>query len=155
MSVPTFIGAHWYNRPQTLGECAAQLVSFLQELQRHHPPAYGRWFEQANSKAKALAKPLPSDYAAVIKSFRPKASESSYPATSFSLALWNGALADAEGIVLRVALGSSEKELYPNYCLLEMYDNKECQAFYTSGYNVKALENLFSQFWQPEKLFLE
>lgn len=155
MAAPTFIGVHWYNRPQTLGQCSFQLHSFLQKLQQHNAQVYGHWFEQANSKAKALTKPLVGDYTAVMKAFGTKARESDYPATSFGLSLWNGALNDEEGIVLRVSLGSSEKKLYPNSCTLDLYQNQDCQAFYTNSHHVQELEKLFSSFWQPEKLILQ
>jgi hypothetical protein len=155
MAAPTCIAAHWYNRPQTLGQCAAQLLSFLQELQQHNTHVYSHWFEQATSKARALKKPLSRDYAAVLKAFGAKASESSYPATAFSLGLWNRTRNEAAGIVLRVSLGSSERVLYPNSCLLEWYDNKECQAFYTTSHHVRELEKLFANFWHPERLILQ
>ena len=154
MAAPTFIAAHWYNRPQTLGQCADQLLAFLQELQQHNEQLYGRWFEQAGSKARALTKPLPREYAAILKSFGTRASEGSYPATSFSVGLWNGARDEGEAIGLRVSLGSSEQALYPNLCLLELYENTACQEFYAQQDNVQALQQLFMRFWQPEKLIL-
>jgi hypothetical protein len=154
MAALAFIAAHWYHRPQTLGQCAEQLCAFLDELQQHNGQLYGRWFAQAGSKTRALAKPLPREYAAILKSFGTSASEGSYPATSFSVALWNGARDDGEGIVLRVSLGSSEQALYPNTCLLELYDNTACRAFYAHQDNVQALEQLFLRFWQPKKLIL-
>jgi hypothetical protein len=154
MAAPSFIAAHWYNRPQTLGQCADQLLAFLEELMQHNEQLYGHWFEQAGSKARALAKPLSREHGAILKSFGTSASEGSYPATSFSVSLWNGAREEGEGIVLRVSLGSSEPTLYPNLCLLELYENTACQAFYAQQGNVQALEQLFMRFWQPEKLIL-
>ncbi|MBG8552559.1 Imm52 family immunity protein [Hymenobacter guriensis] len=155
MAAPTFIAAHWYNRPQTLGQCADQLRAFLQALRQHNEQLYGSWFEQAGSKARALAKPLPQEYAAILKSFGTKANEGSYPATSFSVSLWNGARKNEEGIVLRVSLGSCEQKLYPNVCLLELYQNTACRAFYANPDNVQAIKQLFLRFWQPEKLILD
>jgi hypothetical protein len=90
-----------------------------------------------------------------MKAFGTKARESDYPAPSLGLSLWNGALNDEEGIVLRVSLGSSEKKLYPNSCTLDLYQNKDCQTFYANSHHVQELEKLFSIFWQPEKLILQ
>lgn len=154
MPSPTFIGAYWYNRPQTLGQCTSQLLSFLQKLQQHNAHAYGHWFEQATSRAKALAKPLPNDYAAVLNAFGTKAGADSYPETTFGLGLWNGARKNAEGIVLRVALGGREQSLYANTCTLDLHQNKACQAFYADKQHVLALEDLFASFWQPARIML-
>jgi hypothetical protein len=155
MATPTFIGAYWYSRPQTLGQCTSQLLAFLQKLQQHNALVYSHWFEQANTKAKALTKPLGQDYAGVLNAFGTKTGEQSYPETTFGLGLWNGARRDAEGIVLRVSLGGSEPSLYSNYCLLDLQQNKECQVFYANKQNVEAFENLFFDFWQPEKIILQ
>jgi hypothetical protein len=90
-----------------------------------------------------------------MKAFGTKARENDYPITSFGLSLWNGALHDEEGIVLRVGLGRGEKKLYSNRCTLDLGQNKDCQAFYTNSHHLQELENLFSSFWQPEKLILQ
>jgi len=145
----THIGAHWYNRPQTLLQCASDITLFLQLLNQHNSELYNSWFEQAWSKKAALAKPINADTNSIKALLSKKKDGSALPETTFSVSFWNGATDDSDAVLIMFALGSAEPKYWTNNCNLTIPETLPFRKFYSFDKNKVSLINLFTDFWRP------
>ena len=101
-------GAYWRPREESCESCGARTHLILSTMASH--PALAQFFEQATSKEKSLAKPLPLDPAGLSAWLKHRKEDRKGPKYAidaelgWSQAAWNGEDGDRSS-VLRVACG--------------------------------------------------
>ena len=141
---------NWYNRPITKATAAKQFLEFLILLRNHNPDLFPRYCEGASSKKKALEREISLDQDSVMKLFGKKEKPDDYPEYAFDAGLWNGEIQEENEASVRVALGSAEKKLWANACIVRFPYGGPQSEYYQNPENLQVLLDLMIAHWTPE-----
>ena len=109
-----YAGIYWPGRKEPAEECARRAEIFFRGLSRCDP-LYENWFEQANSRKKALQLQFEPTYETFLRFFGRRAYKEGKDGFSFSA--WTGHEEDGRGGMFMLRCGSAA-EVVPNSCLL-------------------------------------
>lgn len=144
------IGAHWYNRRQTLKECTDKLLSFLIKLKDHNPPLFENYYKTGYSKKEAQSEIVELEYVHIKKTISKKAQDDDFPKISYIFQVWNGKDNDLEAASVSGSLGSSELESFTNNCVINLPYEGEQYLFYQVPANRHKLFHLLKNHWNPQ-----
>lgn len=114
MSETYYAGAYWSCRKDSAEECARRAESFFHLLSRRDS-IYAQWFEQADSRKKALQLPFEPTYDTFMRFFGRRTYREGKDGFSFSA--WTGHKEDGHGGMVMLRCGSAA-EFVSNSCLL-------------------------------------
>lgn len=139
-----YAGAYWLGRHEAAEACAQRAALFFRLLARCDP-SFARWYEQAGSRAEALALPIEPNEATLLKLLAQKAQG---PMGGFSLGSWNG---EHRGSSSRLSLAcGSPSRRTPNSCVLKPPAEGDVAARVLSASGAVQVLRAMVQAWDPE-----
>ncbi|WNG50440.1 hypothetical protein F0U60_44660 [Archangium minus] len=109
-----YAGVYWPGRKESAEECARRAETFF-NLLSHCDPIYARWFEQADSRKKALQLQFEPSHETFLRFFRRR--KYNEGAFGFSFGAWTGHEENGRGGMVMLSCGSDVVPP-PNSCLL-------------------------------------
>jgi hypothetical protein len=148
MSVPEsyYAGVYWPARRESAEECARRAETFFRLLSRCDA-IYARWFEQADSRKKALQLQFEPTYETFLRFFGKKQYREGPHGFSFSA--WTGHEGDGHGGMMMLSCGSAF-EGQSNSCLLYLpSEEPELGRVLTASIMTQVLRALVLA-WEPD-----
>jgi hypothetical protein len=113
-----YAGIYWSGRNESVEECARRAELFFRLLSQCDP-TYARWFEQANSRKKALQLQFEPTTETLLRFFKSKKYNEGSFGVSFSA--WTGHEQDGHGSSVMLSCGCAVTPP-PNRCLIYLPD---------------------------------